>query len=236
MKALINKILDTSFVDGDGNRTVIFFQGCNLNCMYCHNPETICSKDFDKTVKLMTVDEVFEIVRVNRDFIRGITCSGGECTMWNAFVTELFKKVQQLGLTCLADTNGAYIDLEEYPELVKYTDGFMLDIKATDDDIHQKLTGRSSTLVLKNANYLAKIGKLKEIRTVVTQEVLDNEQTIRDIGALLKPYNTIIDYKLIKFRHYGVRDEYSSLGTPSDDEMNRLEDCALEYNFNIKIT
>ncbi len=37
----INHILSQSFVDGPGNRTVIFLQGCNLHCMYCHNPYTI---------------------------------------------------------------------------------------------------------------------------------------------------------------------------------------------------
>lgn len=40
-KALVNRILPFSSVDGPGNRTVIFFQGCNFNCLYCHNPETI---------------------------------------------------------------------------------------------------------------------------------------------------------------------------------------------------
>ena len=41
MKALVNKILPFSSVDGPGNRTIIFFQGCNFDCLYCHNPETI---------------------------------------------------------------------------------------------------------------------------------------------------------------------------------------------------
>lgn len=39
--APVNKIIPFSFVDGPGNRTAIFLQGCNLNCLYCHNPETI---------------------------------------------------------------------------------------------------------------------------------------------------------------------------------------------------
>ena len=39
--ATINKIIPMSLVDGPGNRTAIFFQGCNFNCSYCHNPETI---------------------------------------------------------------------------------------------------------------------------------------------------------------------------------------------------
>lgn len=41
IKAKINKIIKFSNVDGPGNRMSIFFQGCNYNCVYCHNPETI---------------------------------------------------------------------------------------------------------------------------------------------------------------------------------------------------
>lgn len=41
MPGVINKILNHSAVDGPGNRMVFFFQGCNFNCSYCHNPETI---------------------------------------------------------------------------------------------------------------------------------------------------------------------------------------------------
>ena len=39
--APVNKIIPFSNVDGPGNRTSIFFQGCNFNCRFCHNPETI---------------------------------------------------------------------------------------------------------------------------------------------------------------------------------------------------
>lgn len=40
-KAVVNKIIPFSAVDGPGNRTGIFLQGCNFSCLYCHNPETI---------------------------------------------------------------------------------------------------------------------------------------------------------------------------------------------------
>ncbi len=40
MKAVVNKIIPFSSVDGPGNRTAVFLQGCNINCKYCHNPET----------------------------------------------------------------------------------------------------------------------------------------------------------------------------------------------------
>lgn len=43
--ALVNRIIPMSIVDGPGNRTSVFLQGCNISCAYCHNPETkrICN-------------------------------------------------------------------------------------------------------------------------------------------------------------------------------------------------
>ena len=39
MIASIDSIETFSTVDGPGIRTVIFFNKCNLRCIYCHNPE-----------------------------------------------------------------------------------------------------------------------------------------------------------------------------------------------------
>ncbi|MCD7752287.1 MAG: YjjW family glycine radical enzyme activase [Lachnospiraceae bacterium] len=36
----VNQIIPFSCVDGPGNRTAVFLQGCNIDCRYCHNPET----------------------------------------------------------------------------------------------------------------------------------------------------------------------------------------------------
>ena len=40
MKATIFEIQRTSFVDGPGIRTTVFFKGCNMKCKWCHNPES----------------------------------------------------------------------------------------------------------------------------------------------------------------------------------------------------
>ena len=38
---MVSKVLTFSCVDGPGNRLVIFLQGCNYDCITCHNPHTI---------------------------------------------------------------------------------------------------------------------------------------------------------------------------------------------------
>jgi choline trimethylamine-lyase activating enzyme len=38
---LVYNIQRFSLYDGPGIRTVVFFQGCNLRCLWCHNPESI---------------------------------------------------------------------------------------------------------------------------------------------------------------------------------------------------
>lgn len=40
MKAMIFDIERNSFVDGPGIRTTVFLKGCNLKCVWCHNPES----------------------------------------------------------------------------------------------------------------------------------------------------------------------------------------------------
>ena len=40
MKATIFDIQRGSYVDGPGIRTTVFFKGCNLQCKWCHNPES----------------------------------------------------------------------------------------------------------------------------------------------------------------------------------------------------
>jgi len=41
IRGRLNRFLRFSNVDGPGNRFVLFLQGCNFDCINCHNPHTI---------------------------------------------------------------------------------------------------------------------------------------------------------------------------------------------------
>ena len=280
--AKINKIIKFSNVDGPGNRMAIFFQGCNLDCRYCHNPETIgickecgecvkkcptkalkmmdknihwdntqciecdncigiCKNNSSPKTKNYSVEELINEVGKIKDFIQGVTVSGGESTLNSDFLTLFFNQIKTLfpTLTCFVDTNG-YIDLADLSlkTFVKATDSFMLDIKSFSKEEHLELTGKNNETILKNAEYLLNLNKLFEVRTVIAPEILGSLITIKKVGNIIKKTNKKVRYKLIKYREFGVRkDKIKYFTTPTDKEMEKLktELIELENADNIEI-
>ena len=273
-QAIINKIIPFSSVDGPGNRTAIFLQGCNIDCKYCHNPETrkecihcgacvdrcqagalsigadskvlydrnkcvecdicikTCPHDSSPRVSLMSVEDVYDNVKRQIPFIRGITVSGGECMLHPEFLVELFQKAKADGLTTLIDSNGT-ISFEKYPKLLEVTDGVMLDIKAFDALEHQEVTGMTNEMVLKNAAFLAENKKLYEVRAVIVPDLYDTKKSIKDMGEFLKPYLKIKPFriKLIAYRPMGVREEYSHYKVPDQAYLEELRDVLEEMGY-----
>lgn len=267
MKAPVNKIIPFSAVDGPGNRTAIFLQGCNYNCKYCHNPETIrlcvhcglcvgscpvgalsivdgevcyahekcvqcdtcikvCPNLSSPRIRWMTAETVMAEVRKNMPFVRGITVSGGECTVHRDFLLELARLAKAAGLNVLLDSNGGY-DFSKDEELLSSVDGVMLDVKAWDSDEHEQLTDAPVENVLRNLRFLAEESKLEEVRTVAVPELMNAGQTVAKVCETLVQVNAAqVRYKLIAFRPMGVRSEYRSLRSPTDDKMKVLEAIA----------
>ena len=267
-KVKVNKIIHFSNVDGPGNRMAIFFQGCNIGCLYCHNPETIklCNNcgvcvekcpaaalenvhgkvvydknkcvDCDNCITVCpnfaspktqeyTVEELYKIVEEYRHFLRGITVSGGEPTLQHAFIAELFKKVKHLGLTCFVDSNG-FFERDEISDLICETDKFMIDIKAIDS--LEKLCGTNMKSNLDNLKYLLSIDKVHEVRSVIINDYMDTENTVKQVSRILKDYPEVT-YKLIKVHGNGLKQVQKDKikdHIPEQEYMYKLAELARE--------
>jgi pyruvate-formate lyase-activating enzyme len=206
-RALVADIVDTSCVDGPGNRYVVFLQGCTFNCLACHNPHTIDRRPSAGT-KWMDVADLHADIASKASFLSGVTVSGGEPTLqWEA-VHELFDRLAAdpttARLTRLVDSNGD-ADPQVWDVLATSMHGAMIDLKAFDPDVHQLLTGRSNTRALAAIRQLAALDRLTEVRLLIVPGVNDaSEQlaaTARWLGGLDPTPQTIVQ----GFRHEGTR-------------------------------
>lgn len=200
-------------------------------CVQCDACIKICPNLSTPRIRWMTAEDVMQEVRRNVPFVRGITVSGGECTIHRDFLLELSALAKAERLSVLLDSNGGY-DFTADHELLDAISGVMLDIKAWNDGEHLRLTDVSNEIVLKNLSFLAEAGKLEEVRTVAVPDLMNAEQTVRNVcEALVRANAPHVRYKLIRFRPMGVRSEYKALRVPTDDEMKKLEfaahDCGI---------
>ena len=177
----------------------------------------------------MNAQEVYQEICRQVPFIRGITVSGGECTLYPEFLQELFTLCKKDGLGTLADSNGT-LDFSKYPKLLAQLDGVMLDIKAWSEKDHLTVTDQPNDLVIRNMKYLAEQGKLYEVRTVVVPGLFDCEETVCQVAALAARYleKGDIRYKIIKYRPMGVRSEYAHYQVPDQELMEHLAKRARE--------
>ena len=236
--ALVRKIIGQSTVDGPGNRTAIFLQGCNIRCAYCHNPET--QPLLDPETEEMSISQVIEEIRKGIPFIRGITVSGGECMLQAEWLTELFEAVRTLSfetkhrLSCLVDSNGT-IPFARYPKLMRVCDGVMLDIKAWEKNAYYHLTQAPDNRVVKeNFVWLLKQDKLTEIRIVCVPDRVDVENILLNIAKTFDFIGKKAPILLLRFRPHGVIGELAQTPMPSDAQMEAYIQYA--HSINLQVT
>lgn len=217
MTGKIHSIETFGTVDGPGVRYVVFFQGCPMRCLYCHNPDTwekVIGQDY-------TVEDVLKRFLRNREFYTtgGITATGGEPMAQMEFLTELFKQAKENGIHTCLDTSGVYFErdnekrVEEISRLLSFTDLVMLDIKHINDDEHKKLTGFSNKNTLDFACYLNEKNIKMRVRHVIVPNITDKEEELSKLGAFLKPFNNIEKIETLPYHTLG-KVKYEKLGIP----------------------
>lgn len=206
-RGLVADVVPSSCVDGPGNRYVVFLQGCNFNCIACHNPHTIPTRGSTGAREMDPDELVTDVARV-APFLSGVTVSGGEATLQWPFVDELFRRLAARpdtnALTRLIDSNGD-ADLEVWDALAGSMHGAMIDLKALDPDVHQYLTGRDNDRVLRSIGHLAALGRLSEVRLLLVPSVNDTPDQLAATAAFLHDTAGDVPVALLEFRHHGTR-------------------------------
>lgn len=220
-------------------------------CRDCGACAAACPHGSSPRARLLSAEDALADIERFRPFLRGITVSGGECTLQPAFLASLLEAARARGLPGLVDTNGGR-PLAAFPRVLRAAEGFMLDVKAWNPAEHLALAGADNGPVLENLRLLSGSGALFEVRTVLALRAgasaagegrgvgaaseddpaawaFDLEETVRETAAVLRAARSRARYRLIRYRPFGVRpDRAAALREPGEALAARLAALARE--------
>ena len=213
----IHSIESFGTVDGPGIRLVVFFQGCPMRCLYCHNPDTWHMADG----KPMAVEEILAQFRKNKAFYTkgGITATGGEPLMQLDFLTALFEAAKAEDVHTCLDTSGITFRPENaeltarFDRLMEATDLIMLDLKQVIPERHRALTGQDNANILAFARYASEKNKQLWIRHVVVPGWTDDLESLTALGRFMAQLKSVKALDVLPYHTLGVH-KYQEMGVP----------------------
>lgn len=220
VKGLIHSVESFGSVDGPGIRFLVFLQGCNMRCKFCHNPDTWKTDDVENAT-WRTAEDVLKQALRYRNYWKnggGITVSGGEPLLQIDFLLEFFRMAKEKGIHTTLDTAGQPFTREEpffskFRELMQVTDLILLDIKSIDPEMHREITGYSGENILDLARYLDEIHKPVWIRHVLVPEYSDQDEALRKLDLFLQSLHNVEKVEVLPYHTLGVF-KWETLGIP----------------------
>ncbi len=168
-----------SFNNAEQPTTVLFYQGCNFRCGYCHNGGIWKSE----TEPLNEVGLKRVLSMAKRRWIKTITLTGGEPTEQPEGLQNLVRHLKNQGFKIKLDTNGSNPEL--LAELVdnNLLDYVAMDVKGTLEQ-YPEIVGFSDVEKIRASIGIVREMGAYEFRTTVVPKYHE-EPEIREIGALL---------------------------------------------------
>jgi pyruvate formate lyase activating enzyme len=234
MKATIFNIKRFAIHDGPGIRTTVFFKGCPLACRWCHNPEgqrpepevyqkggggddadgAVVTGEPETVGEEVTLEHLVREVEKERIFYEesggGVTASGGEPLMQAGFLCAFLDACRERGLHTAVDTCG-YAPAEVFDRVAGRADLFLYDLKIIDGPLHERYTGASNDLILRNLRSLAERGRRTFIRFTIIPGITDTEENVGRVVDFVGGLKNIEEVDLLPFYNYGS-EKYQRLG------------------------
>jgi len=174
----ISGFIGTTLIDYPGVlSSIVFTQGCNFDCWYCHNHQLkeVCSGEFNTSA-------VVEKLVSRKSVIDGVVITGGEPTLQEGLI-DFIRLLKGIGFKVKLDTNGSNPDVLE--KAIYYIDYIAMDIKSTFSKYHNIAKGVDLTNILKSIEIIDSSTIESEFRTTTWRDHL----LVKDFEEILTYFN-----------------------------------------------
>ncbi len=212
MKARIFNIQRFSLHDGAGIRTNVFFQGCNLRCAWCANPESQAVTDAPGAKEWGVEELADELIKDKPFFDKsggGVTLTGGEPLLQADFAVALCRRLHELGVRVAVET-AACVPPDAFRRAAQALDLIHIDLKHYDEESHRRGAGVGLKLILENIRTALASGVPTVLRIPVIPGYNDSEADAHGFARLLTALGAM-EVHLLPFHQMG-ESKYEKLG------------------------
>jgi pyruvate formate lyase activating enzyme len=172
---------------------VVFLQGCNFKCGYCHNPELVDPSLFRTCIR---ENDVMEFLETRKGKLDAVSITGGEPTIKER-LPSFIKHIKKMGYAVKIDTNGARPHVVKSLLDEKLLDFIAMDVKAPPEkyknianaQVHPESIRESIQLILK-------AGIPYEFRTTIVESQLDEDDILK-IADMISGANKYVLQKFV---------------------------------------
>lgn len=216
----IGGLLKFSLIDYPGKvAAVVFTQGCNYRCPFCHNPELVLPEQFRPVI---LEDEVLSFLQKRQGQVQGVVVTGGEPSI-HADLPDFLHKIKSMGYLLKLDTNGSRPEVIEAVLKKGLVDFLAMDIKSSLQG-YCKAAGVTPDLeMIKNSIQIIKnSGVAYEFRTTALKTIV-SEADMAAIQELIGPCEKYLlkrgnlKDKVLDYNFFADKPDYT------DEEWQRIQ-------------
>ncbi|OGR39487.1 MAG: anaerobic ribonucleoside-triphosphate reductase activating protein [Desulfobacula sp. RIFOXYB2_FULL_45_6] len=207
---------------------IIFTQGCNFSCPYCHNPDLVAGSSHG-TGLFPDEADIFGFLEKRKKFLEGVVITGGEPTLQTDLV-PVCRKIKDMGYKLKLDSNGSRPEILEQLFKDSLVDFISMDIKTRLTDYPLVVPGKFDVSLIRDSiRLLMEKAPDYEFRTTCARPFISRE-IVNEIGEMVRGAKSYILQKCsrnvkVLDPEFLKKDEHFF----SDDEMIELRDILKKY-------
>ncbi len=160
---------------------IVFTQGCNFRCGFCHNPELVCPELFQAPIPQ---EDILTYLGSRKGKLEGVVITGGEPTIQRGLV-DFIMKLKALGFAVKLDTNGSQPEVVGSLIELKLIDYIAMDVKTSLSGYFRAAGVSCDTDKIQESIRLIKSGGLPhQFRTTLVKGVCSAED-LKEIQGLI---------------------------------------------------